>query len=117
MSEKLSEVRGEIEQQQGEFQALSKQIEMVTITIALRAEADTRVFGLNWRPLYQVKVAARNGLEGLAEFGAAMIAVVFYVPVILAWSAAILLAVFVGWRLLRLVGKVFSWPKAEKAAV
>ena len=89
---------------------------MVTISIALRSEADMQVFGLNWRPLYQVKVAARNGLEGLAEFGAAMITIVFYVPVILAWSAAILLAVFAGWRLLRWVGRIFDWPKAEKAA-
>jgi hypothetical protein len=50
VSEKLSGVRGQIEQQQAEFNALSKQIETVAITVSLRAEAEARVFGLNWRP-------------------------------------------------------------------
>src|ERR1700693_4543719 len=38
VSEKLSEVRGQIEQQQAEFDALSKQIETAAITVSLRAE-------------------------------------------------------------------------------
>src|SRR5690348_17177408 len=38
VSEKLSAVRGQIEQQQAEFDALSKQIETVAINILLRAE-------------------------------------------------------------------------------
>ena len=33
---KLNEVRGEIEQQQAEFDALSKQVETVAITVSLR---------------------------------------------------------------------------------
>ena len=57
VSEKLSEVRGQIEQQQAEFDALSKQIETVAITVSLRAEAEAQVFGLHWRPLYQMKLA------------------------------------------------------------
>jgi Domain of unknown function (DUF4349) len=52
VSEKLSEVRGQIEEGQAEFQALSKQVETVAISVSLRTEADARVFGLNWRPLY-----------------------------------------------------------------
>jgi len=39
-------VRGEIDQQQAEFDALSKQVETVAITVSLRAEADAQVFGL-----------------------------------------------------------------------
>jgi hypothetical protein len=69
--------------------------------------------------LYQVKVAARNGLEALADFGVAMVGIVFYVPVIVAWSAVILLAGFAGWRVLRWVGRLIAWstgPTAEKAA-
>lgn len=50
VSDKLNEVRGEIEQQQAEFDALSKQVETVTLTVTLRAEADAQVFGLHWRP-------------------------------------------------------------------
>jgi hypothetical protein len=40
VSEQLSEVRGQIEQQQAEFNALSRQIETVAIAISLRAESE-----------------------------------------------------------------------------
>jgi uncharacterized protein DUF4349 len=107
VSEKLSEVRGQIEQQQAEFQTLSKQVETVAITISLRALADAQVFGLNWRPLYQLKVAARDGLDAIADYAATMTAVVFYVPVILAWSLTILFAIGVAWRLYRWTSRRF----------
>lgn len=107
VTQKLSEVRGEIEQQQAEFQTLSKQVETVAITISLRTLADTQVFGLNWRPLYQLKLAARNGLEAMADYAATMAAILFYIPVILAWSLTILLAAFIAWRLLRWTGRRF----------
>jgi hypothetical protein len=107
VTQKLSEVRGEIEQQQAEFQTLSKQIETVALSIALRAIADTQVFGLNWRPLYQLKLALRNGLDALADYATTMAAIVFYLPVILAWGITILLAAVVGWRLFRWMSRRF----------
>ncbi len=111
VSQKLSEVRGEIEQQQAEFQTLSKQVETVAITVSLRAVADAQVFGLNWRPLYQLKIAGRDGLDALADYASTMAAILFYVPVILAWGLTILLALVSGWRLVHWVGRrFFSWP-------
>jgi hypothetical protein len=68
VSDKLNEVRGEIEQQQAEFEALSKQVETVAITVSLRAEAEAQLFGLHWRPLYQLKLAAREGLDAVADY-------------------------------------------------
>jgi hypothetical protein len=68
VSDKLGEVRGEIEQQQEEFDALSKQIETVAIAISLQAEAEAQVFGLQWRPLYQLKLALHDGLDALANY-------------------------------------------------
>lgn len=120
VTQKLSEVRGQIEQQQAEFQTLSKQIETVAITISLRALADAQVFGLNWRPLYQLKVAARDGLDAIADYGTAMAVILFYVPVVLAWSLTILFSALVGWRLFRWTGRrFFDWPSPiapQKAA-
>jgi hypothetical protein len=113
VTEKLSEVRGQIEQQQAEFQTLSKQVETVAITISLRAMADGQVFGLNWRPLYQLKVAARDGLDAIADYAATMAAILFYIPVIFAWSLTILFTVVAGWRLFRWTGRrFFDWPTA-----
>jgi hypothetical protein len=42
-----------------------------------------RVFGLNWRPLYQLKIAARQGLDGFGEYAVSMTTFVFYLPTIL----------------------------------
>lgn len=106
VSEQLNEVRGQIEQQQAEFEALSKQIETVAITISLRAEADAQVFGLRWRPLYRLKIAAREGLEGVADYVATMTSLVFYLPAILLWLATILVGAAIGWRILRRLGRV-----------
>jgi hypothetical protein len=116
VSEKLSEVRGQIEQQQAEFNTLSKQIETVAITVSLRAEAEARVFGLNWRPLYQMKMALRDGLDGVADYASAMTAIAFYLPAVLLWLGTILLGAAVGRRLLRWAARrVFGWQKTAAA--
>ena len=117
VSEKLSAVRGQIEQQQAEFHALSKQIETVAITVSLRAEAEARVFGLNWRPLYQAKLAFRDGLDGLATYASTMIAIVFFLPTIMLWLATIVAGGVVGWRVLRWVARRFFGWKAAAAPV
>jgi hypothetical protein len=116
VSRQISEVRGQIEQQQAEFNALSKQTETVAIAISLRTEAETQVFGLNWRPLYQVKLALRDGLESVAGYASAMTAFLFYLPAVLLWVGTIAGGAAVGWKLLRWVGRRwFGWQKTEAA--
>jgi hypothetical protein len=90
VTENLSAVRGQIEQQQAEFNALSRQVETVALTISLRAEAQEQTFGLNWRPGYQLKLALHDGLESLANYATAMIAILFYLPATLLWVGTIL---------------------------
>ena len=111
VSEKLNGGRGEIEQQQAEFEALSKQVETVAITVSLRSEAEANVFGLHWRPLYELKLAAMQGLEGLADYASAMFSLVFYFPAILLWLATILAGAASGWKLLRLGARVLFTAK------
>jgi hypothetical protein len=110
VSQRISEVRGQIEQQQAEFNALSKQTETVAIAISLRTEAETQVFGLNWRPLYQLKLALRDGLESVAGYASAMTAFLFFLPAVLLWVGTIVGGAALGWRLLRWVGRRwFGW--------
>ncbi len=115
VSDKLNEVRGEIEQQQAEFDALSKQVETVALTISLRAEAEAKVFGLNWRPLYQVKLAAREGLDSVGDYAASMASFLFYLPKVVLWLATILIGAAVGWRMLRWAGKALFVARAKTA--
>jgi hypothetical protein len=112
VSEKLGEVRGEIEQQQAEFNALSRQVETVAITVSLTAPANTQVFGLHWRPLYQLKIAARDGLNGLGDYATAMVSVLFYFPAILLWMGTFLAGLAVGYRILRWAKRRWSTQPA-----
>src|SRR6266849_8528144 len=110
VSEKLNGVRGEIEQQQAEFEALSKQVETVAITVSLHSE-EANVFGLHWRPLYELKLAVMQGLEGLADYATAMLSFIFYLPAILLWLATILVGAALGWKTLRLGVRVLFAAK------
>jgi hypothetical protein len=106
-------VRGQIERQQAEFNALSQQIETVALTISLRTEAEAQTFGLNWRPGYQLKVALRDGLESLATYATAMMTILFYLPATLLWVGTILIGTLIGWRSVRWVGRRwFGWKEA-----
>ena len=117
VSEKLSEVRGQIEQQQAGFDALSKQIETVAFTVSLRAEAEARVFGLNWRPLYQMKTALRDGLDGLANYASTMTSVLFFLPTVMLWLATMVIGGAVSWRLLRWIARRwFGWNRVAAPA-
>ncbi|HEV2396739.1 MAG TPA: DUF4349 domain-containing protein [Candidatus Sulfotelmatobacter sp.] len=114
VSEKLSEVRGEIEQQQAEFQALSRQIETVSIVISLRTEAQAQTFGLNWRPLYHIKLALYDGLESVANYATIMVGVLFYLPAVLLWVGTIAIAGLGPWRIVRWIGKRWlGWNTGE----
>ena len=117
VSEKLSEVRGQIEQQRAEFETLSKQVETVAITVSLRTEAEAEVFGLHWRPLYQMKLAARDGLDGIGNYAAAIAGFAFLLPTILLWLVTVLLGSVAGWRILRWASRMFfGWPQTATAA-
>jgi len=110
VSEKISDVRGEIESQQAEFDALSKQIETVAMTITLRAETEARVWGLNWRPLYSLKLAVRDGLDGLAEYAGTMAEILFFLPTVLLWMVTIIASGAAAWRIARWIGRRwFGW--------
>jgi hypothetical protein len=100
VSEKLSEVRGQIEQQQSEFNALSKQTELVAISLSLQTEPPPQTFGLNWRPMLQLKLALHDGLEGVANYATAMIGVLFFLPAVILWVGTIAGSLALGWKLL-----------------
>jgi len=101
VSDKLNQVQGEIEKQQSEFNVLSKQVELVAVNVSLRRETEAQVFGLPWRPLYEFKFAARQGLEGLIDYSTSVLSFLFYLPAIVLWLATILVGVAIGWRILR----------------
>ena len=116
VSEKLNGVRGEVEQQQAEFETLSKQVETVAIAVSLHSEAEATVFGVRWRPLHELKLAMAGGLEGLANYATSMLSLVFYLPAILLWLVTILVGASLGWKLLRFGVRVLFARKTLELA-
>ena len=114
VSEQLSGVRGQIEQQQAEFNALSRHIETVAIAVSLRTESEAKAFWPNWRPGYQLKVALRDGLESLGMYATAITTIVFYLPAILLWAATILGSIAIGTKAVRWVGcRWLGWKPVD----
>jgi hypothetical protein len=107
VSEKLSEVRGRIDSLETEMRDLSQQVAMSLLTVGISSAAEAQVFGLNWRPLYAAKVSARSGLAALADFADSVVALVFYVPVILLWGVLVMVVLKLGWLTLSRLARLF----------
>lgn len=116
VSEQLSNVRGQIEEQQAEFNALSRQIETVAISISLRKEVEPQVMGIHWRPGYQLRLAFRDGMDSIGDYAAAMTTILFNLPAALLWIGTILGTIVAGWKIVIWGGRRwFGWKPAEPA--
>ncbi|MEK7507457.1 MAG: DUF4349 domain-containing protein [Patescibacteria group bacterium] len=102
VASRLAEVRGRIEQSQGQLNYLSRQVDMSSISVSLTSEAEVQVFGIVWRPLTVVKQAFKSLLENLTKFADSVIFFVFALPL---FGIKILIFVLVLWILWR----VFMW--------
>lgn len=115
-TEKLSDVRGRIEQLQGEMNYLTSQIDMSSLEISVRAEAEADVAGIHWRPLREAKIAFSEMLSGLADWADSVIAFFVNLPLIAVWLLSIIILLVVAVRIViflwkRLVPKVnWRWP-------
>jgi hypothetical protein len=107
VAEKLSQVRGEIAKKQAEFNSLSHQTETVAIAISLRTEGEQQVFGVDWRPLYQLKLAASDGLASLATYATSMMTILFYLPAVLLWVGTLFTTAVLAWRAVRWVRRLW----------
>ena len=112
VTEKLSDVRGRIEQLQGEMKYLTSQIDMSSLEISLRAEADAAVAGIHWRPLRQAKIAMSDMVSGLADWADSVVAFLINLPLIAVWSLSVLILIAVALRILRFLWRRFG-PKTS----
>jgi hypothetical protein len=112
VTEKLSDVRGRIEQMQGEMKLLTSQIDMSSLEISLRAESEAAVAGIHWRPLRQTKVAVREMLSGLTDWADSVIAFLINLPLIAVWLISIVVLVIVAVRIVQFLWRRFG-PKTS----
>lgn len=112
VTEKLSDVRGRIEQMQGEMKFLTAQIDMSTLEISLRAEADAAVAGIRWRPLRQAKIALSEMVSGLADWVDSVVAFFINLPLIAVWFLSVVALIVVALRVLRFLWRRFGPRKS-----
>ncbi|HEU5402467.1 MAG TPA: DUF4349 domain-containing protein [Terriglobales bacterium] len=98
VSGKLSEVRDRIERLQAQIQVMTHAVEMSLIAIVLAQQSDTRVFGSQWRPLFNAKVAFRDLFSGLSDWLDWIVAVLIKLPLIVLWLATIGVIAWGGWK-------------------
>jgi len=110
VSGKLSDVRDRIERLQTQIQVMTHDIEMSAISVSLTQESDTRVLGIGWRPLYNVKTATRELLAGLGEWMDWVVSLFIKLPLVLLWALTVGGLLWVIWRIGRAV-----WPRFVKA--
>lgn len=121
VTEKLSDVRGRIEEAQGEMNLLSRQIEMATMNLELSTSAPARVWGINWQPGANAKSSAHDLLAGLASWIDAIVSFVIQLPVYLLWLVTLVFGAWVAAAIVvwvwRRLGKWVSraWRRSEAA--
>jgi len=110
VTEKLSDVRGRIEQMQGEMKFLTAQIDMSTLEISIHAEAEAAVAGIHWRPLRQAKIAVSEMAAGMTDWVDSVIAFIINLPLIAVWFLSIVALIVAAVRILRFLWRLFG-PK------
>jgi Domain of unknown function (DUF4349) len=121
VTEKLSDVRSRIEQMQGEMKFLTSQIDMSTLEISLRSEADAAVAGIHWRPLRQAKIAVSEMVSGLADWADSVIAFFINLPLLAVWFVSLVALFWVAIRILKTIWRRFGpkgwrWPWKRRPA-
>lgn len=83
VSSRLADVRGRIERMQAQFNFLSKQVDMSTISVDLHSEADIESVGASWRPLSVAKQALQDMLNALVGYADGLIIFIINIPILL----------------------------------
>ena len=110
VTEKISDVRGRVEQMQGEMKFLTTQIDLSSLEISLRADSGAKVAGIHWQPLRQAHVAVGEMISGLADWADSVLAFLINLPVIAVWLVSVVLLVVVAVRILAFLWRKFG-PK------
>ena len=115
VARQLAEVRGRIERTQGQWTLLSQQVEMATLSVSLRSESVVAIGGVRWQPLQRVRLALRDAVQDLADYGDFLILVLFRLPVMLLWVVTLATLAGLGWKLVRWLWRKLFVPSPAMA--
>src|SRR5262249_6638008 len=111
VTQHLGDVRGQIEQLQGQLNYLSHQIEMSSISLNLHMNAAS-ITAIRWTPTLTAKSAFHDLAQGLADWADVLLSFLIELPLILLWVVTIGVAALIIWKPSR-----FLWRRFRKAQV
>jgi hypothetical protein len=112
VTEKINEVRGNIERMQADLNFMAHQVAMSSVDVSLMQESDAQVAGIHWRPLYNAKLSAREMLSGMADWADFLVALLLRIPLILVWLVTIVVIGALAWKSVRWLWRRF-FPNAN----
>jgi len=114
ITEKLNEVRGEIESADAEHRTLAHNVAMSSVGITLRQEGAGEAQGVEWHPWRNARSSWRGMKADLASWADSMVSFLLELPVILLWLVTIILIIVAAIKvigfILRRFFKGFRWP-------
>ena len=107
VTEKLDAVRASIDTSKADLWTLEHDIAMSAVKVSIRRDSATARF-YNWRPVQQIRESASSTVQGMISLFNGIVAMVFYIPVILLWLLVIAVVSIVIVRWIRFVWKRIS---------
>jgi hypothetical protein len=103
VTEKLEEVRGQIETLQGENNYRKHHSELATLKVAFVTETPMQIAGVTWKPELNARLAWQETKRGLIHWADAAVSMLLYIPVLSVWILSIAAFFFGGWKILILL--------------
>lgn len=101
ITEKLTDVRTQIEQLQASINVMSHDIAMSLVTIGLSQNAPVGEALGGWHPLLNARRSFKNMVENLGDWIDAIISFAIFLPVIALWVLSIGGIVWIAWKFFR----------------
>lgn len=119
VTEKLEEVRGKIEQLQGENNYRRHQAQLATLKVAFVTEVPIEIAGISWKPLLNAQLAWQDTKRSLIHWADSAVAVLLYLPVLMVWFVSIVAFLLGSWKALLLLKRVIDrfFPQTEPPQV
>jgi hypothetical protein len=114
VTQRLSEVRGRIDQTEADLKSLSHDIAMSVLTLELIADTQAQAAGVRWRPLIAIRKSFYEALGSFGEFGSAMMFILFHIPIAILWIVVIVAALLYGWKLVKVIVRLLPGIRSKR---
>lgn len=106
VAQQLSDVRGRIERLDAAIRTMAMQTEMTALTVNVSAEP-VAATPQRWRPLYELEAAWKDGVDAMTTYATDMMAILMYLPAVLAWAFTLVFGAKLTWTLFQFGARLF----------